>query len=70
MRRLFEFLEFNTLFDRLAEALDTDMGPSAAEAVVLEAEVEPLATADAAIKALAEARVGDAPLALAGRVGR
>ena len=27
MRRLFEFLEFNTLFDRLAEALDTDLGP-------------------------------------------
>ena len=40
MRRLFEFLEFNTLFDRLAEALDTDLGPSAAEAEVLEAEVD------------------------------
>src|SRR5690606_14198639 len=38
VRRLFEFLEFNTLFDRLAEALGTDLGPSAAEAVVLEAE--------------------------------
>src|SRR3546814_1604437 len=32
VRRLFEFLEFNTLFDRLAAALDTDLGPSASEA--------------------------------------
>ena len=40
VRRLFEFLEFNTLFDRLAEALDTDLGPAASEAEVLEAEVD------------------------------
>ena len=40
VRRLFEFLEFNTLFDRLAEALDTDLGPASAEATVLEAEVQ------------------------------
>ncbi len=65
VRRLFEFLEFNTLFDRLAEALQTDLGPSAAEAVVLEAEVEVVGTADLATKALAALRAGTAPLALA-----
>ena len=50
VRRLFEFLEFNTLFDRLAEAIDTDLGPSAAEAEVLEAEVDVVADAPAAAK--------------------
>ncbi|HJR26683.1 MAG TPA: 5'-3' exonuclease H3TH domain-containing protein, partial [Acidimicrobiales bacterium] len=40
VRRLFEFLEFNTLFDRLSEALETDLGPSSSEAVMLEAEVQ------------------------------
>ena len=28
VRRLFDFLEFRTLFDRLAEALDADLGPA------------------------------------------
>jgi len=65
VRRLFEFLEFNTLFDRLAEALKTDLGPSSAEATVLEAEVEVLATAEVAAKALAALRGGETPLALA-----
>jgi DNA polymerase I len=52
VRRLFEFLEFNTLFDRLAEALDTDLGPAASEAEVLEAEVETLDDAAAIAKVL------------------
>src|SRR3546814_19982621 len=37
--RHFEFLEFNTLSDRLGAALDTDLGPSASEAAGPEAEV-------------------------------
>jgi DNA polymerase-1 len=65
VRRLFEFLEFNTLFDRLAEAIDTDLGPSASEAVVLEAEVTSITTAVDAAGVLAELRSGDAPLAVA-----
>jgi len=65
VRRLFEFLEFNTLFDRLAEAIDTDLGPSASEADVLEAEVTPVATAAEAITLLAGLRSSETPLALA-----
>jgi DNA polymerase I len=58
VRRLFEFLEFNTLFDRLAAAIDTDLGPSASEIVVAS---DPAAAAAAVIDLVA----GDAPLALA-----
>jgi len=65
VRRLFEFLEFNTLFDRLADALGTDLGPSASEAVVLEAEVEVASDAAAAAAALAELAEGESPLAVA-----
>ncbi|HEY9557657.1 MAG TPA: DNA polymerase I [Acidimicrobiales bacterium] len=65
VRRLFEFLEFNTLFDRLAAALDTDLGPSASEAAVLEAEVCQVATADEAVRSLEPLLVGERPLALA-----
>ncbi len=64
VRRLFEFLEFNTLFDRLAGALDADLGPSASDSVVLEAELEPLDTVEAAVAALAGLRAGTSPLAL------
>ncbi|CAN5640469.1 DNA polymerase I [soil metagenome] len=45
VRRLFDFLEFRTLFDRLAEAVDTDLGVPAGAAEVLEAEVERVAGA-------------------------
>jgi DNA polymerase-1 len=66
VRRLFEFLEFNTLFDRLAEAIDTDLGPSSSEATVLEAEVEVAADAARAAEALtALATSVTEPLALA-----
>ena len=65
VRRLFEFLEFNTLFDRLAEALDTDLGPAAAEAVDLEPEVSVAAGAAAAAAAIEGLAAGTAPLALA-----
>ncbi|MGV3760328.1 MAG: DNA polymerase I [Actinomycetota bacterium] len=65
VRRLFEFLEFNTLYDRLAAALDTDLGPSASEAVVLEAEVDVAPDAAAAAAAIIDLVVGDTPLAVA-----
>jgi DNA polymerase-1 len=65
VRRLFEFLEFNTLFDRLAEALDTDLGPAAAEAEVLEAEVAVAEDAAAAAAAIAALAAGTTPLAVA-----
>jgi DNA polymerase-1 len=65
VRRLFEFLEFNTLFDRLAEALETDLGPSASEATVLEAEVTTVATPTEAAAVLAGLTDGRTPLALA-----
>ena len=65
VRRLFEFLEFNTLFDRLAEALDTDLGPSSPDTLVLEAEVESAGTATAAAAALRSLRGQEHPLAIA-----
>ncbi|MEO7430011.1 MAG: DNA polymerase, partial [Acidimicrobiales bacterium] len=65
VRRLFEFLEFNTLFDRLAAALDSDLGPAAGESTVLEAEVEVAASAAAAAGALRELVGHPTPLAVA-----
>jgi DNA polymerase-1 len=63
VRKLFQFLEFNTLYDRLAEALKADLG-DAGSAEVLEAEVTHLAPADA-VAALDALPDGDAPLAVA-----
>lgn len=63
VRKLFQFLEFNTLYDRLAEALKADLG-DADSAEVLEAEVTHLAPADA-VAALDALPDGDAPLAVA-----
>ncbi len=65
VRRLFEFLEFNTLFDRLAGALDTDLGPAAGEALVLEAEVEVVDAPGAAAALVRSLRTGTTPLAVA-----
>ncbi len=65
VRRLFEFLEFNTLFDRLAEALDTDLGPASSEAVALEAEVATVPDAEAAAAAIGALAAGATPLAVA-----
>lgn len=65
VRRLFEFLEFNTLFDRLAAALDTDLGPASAESVVLEAEVVVLSTPAEATEALVGLAKDGSPLAVA-----
>ncbi|QYG93329.1 DNA polymerase I [Iamia sp. SCSIO 61187] len=48
VRRLFDFLEFRTLWDRLVEALGQDLGSLGAETSVLDAEVvEPQSTDEA-----------------------
>ena len=65
VKRLFEFLEFRSLWDRLVEALGADLGALGQESTVLEAEV--VAPPDAAgavarVEALA-ATGGDVPLA-------
>ena len=65
VRRLFEFLEFNTLFDRLAEALDTNLGPSSQDAVVLEAEIDVASSPEVAVAALQELQAAQHPLAMA-----
>jgi DNA polymerase-1 len=67
VRRLFDFLEFHSLGERLTEALGEDLGVSGPPAEVLEAEVTELETADdavAALEAVRSAAVG-APLAVA-----
>ncbi|MGK2948379.1 MAG: DNA polymerase I [Acidimicrobiales bacterium] len=66
VRRLFEFLEFRNMFERLAEAIDTDLGPSTSDLVVLEAEVDVVTTAADAVDVLGSLAAGDQPLALAG----
>ncbi len=59
LRRLFDFLEFRTLADRLAEALEADLGAAPSSSTeVLEAEVTVLddaAEAQAVLEAAAEA---------------
>lgn len=62
VRKLFDFLEFRTLHDRLAEALGGEAGPAAE---VLEAEITTFATAGDAVAALAAAGGGSGVLALA-----
>jgi DNA polymerase-1 len=68
VRRLFDFLEFHSLADRLTEALGEDLGLGGAPAEVLEAEVTEATTPAEAVAALDAARAaGDgAPLAVAG----
>ncbi|MEQ8842639.1 MAG: DNA polymerase I [Acidimicrobiales bacterium] len=62
VRKLFDFLEFRTLHDRLAEALGAEAGPAAE---VLEAEITTFATADDAIAAMRQTAKGSSVLALA-----
>ncbi|MGN6692636.1 MAG: DNA polymerase I [Aquihabitans sp.] len=64
VRALFDFLEFRTLYDRLAEALEADLGTSSSAVDVLEAEVSSLDEASAAIAALTAAAAGEGPLAV------
>jgi DNA polymerase-1 len=64
LRRLFDFLEFHSLGDRLTEALG-ETTPGGPEVKVLEAEVTELDSADQAVALLAELATGDEPLAVA-----
>ncbi len=60
VRRLFEFLEFRSLWDRLVEALGTDLGALGQESTVLEAEVVlPADAADATTRLGALAKEGE-----------
>jgi DNA polymerase-1 len=65
VRALFDFLEFRTLYDRLAEALEADLGTSTSATEVLEAEVQAHEEPAGAIAALDAAAAGDGPLAIA-----
>src|SRR5262245_30828228 len=67
VRRLFDFLEFHSLGERLTEALGEDLGVGGAPAEVLEAEVTELTTPAEAVTALDAARAAGegAPLAVA-----
>ncbi|MGH9213744.1 MAG: DNA polymerase I [Acidimicrobiales bacterium] len=64
MRRLFDFLEFHSLGDRLSEALG-EPAPTGPEVKVLEAEVTELTTAAQALVLLTDLVAGKQPLALA-----
>lgn len=78
VRRLFDFLEFRTLGDRLAEALtvvpaagsaapgEASMGPPSPAREVVDAEILRPATAAEACAALRALADGDGPLALSG----
>src|SRR5690606_4136307 len=67
VRRLFDFLEFHSLGERLTEALGEDLGLGGPAAEVIEAEVTELDTPDAAVAALEAVRTAGegAPLAIA-----
>jgi DNA polymerase I len=56
VRRLFDFLEFHSLGERLTEALGEDLGVGRPPAEVLEAEVTPLASPAEAVALLAGLR--------------
>ncbi len=64
VRKLFEFLEFRTFYDRLAEAVSVDLGPSTSDAEVLEAEVDLAGTEAEALAALERIAAGSGPLAV------
>ncbi len=65
VRRLFDFLEFRTLTDRLAEAIETDLGDDAGGDVeVLEAEVTEALDAASAAAALSRLAAAPGPLAV------
>ena len=65
VRRLFDFLEFRPLFDRLNQVLAFDGGPAMDDVEVLEAEMAPASSADEAVKAL-EALPLKQPIGIAG----
>lgn len=65
VRNLFDFLEFRTLYDRLAEALDRPLDGAGEGVEVLEAERRDVQTAAEAVAVLGELAAGDALLAVA-----
>ena len=65
LRDLFDFLEFHTLVDRLAEAFGEHLAGGAPQVDVLEAELTETTTAAEAASVLAELAAGDGVLALA-----
>ena len=64
VRELFDFLEFRTLYDRLAEALKKDLGSTGTGAEVLEAEVVAADSAARAVGLLDQIRAGTGPVAV------
>ncbi|MCB0963064.1 MAG: DNA polymerase I, partial [Acidimicrobiales bacterium] len=66
VQKLFDFLEFRSLFERLSEALETDLGTSGTATEVLEAEVTVADDAARATELLGAAATGDGPVAVAG----
>ncbi len=67
VKKLFEFLEFHTLYERLGEAFGREVTPEAVEVDVLEAEVVEMA--DAAEAVAAARRAGPVDDAAGGRRG-
>ena len=65
VRKLFDFLEFRTLYDRLAEALEADLGDVPSDNEVLEAEVVRAETVEGAVTLLGRAAEGHGPAAVA-----
>ncbi|MGI9623197.1 MAG: DNA polymerase I [Acidimicrobiales bacterium] len=65
LRSLFDFLEFRTLYDRLAEALEADLGGPVSTVEVLEAERTDIETVDDVVAKLAELATGEGLLAIA-----
>jgi DNA polymerase I len=66
LRKLFDFLEFHSLADRLAEAFGERLAGEAPEVGVLEAEVTELSTPADAVAALRELADAEGRLALSG----
>ncbi|MEZ5176982.1 MAG: 5'-3' exonuclease H3TH domain-containing protein [Acidimicrobiales bacterium] len=64
VRELFDFLEFRTLYERLAEALKKDLGSTGTGAEVLEAEVVAADDAPAAVAVLDRIATGTGPVAV------
>ena len=65
VRSLFDFLEFRSLYDRLAEALETDMGASLSDTEVLEAEVVRAESVAGAVELLGRVANGSGAVAVA-----
>jgi len=65
VRRLFDFLEFRTLYDRLAEALEADLGDLPSDCDELEASVEHIESGARAVELLGSLTSVDGPVALA-----